>query len=190
MIEPTDDERRLVTDLALRARQQETAVIKATTALRAALDAYRRTVERDLPDAMAAIGQSDFKLLDGTPVELKETLRAGQLSDDNPAGLTWVEEHGGRPLVRAIITVKFDTEDISGAEEMYETIRHHPVANRLKSLKFERCVPSNTLIKWVGELIEGLRDPPLKLLGVYRMAWTQVGKTKPKTVPITGFVER
>ena len=189
--EPTDANRWLVTDLALRARQEELEIIRATTTLRAALAAHRRTIERDLPDALAAIGQSYFELLDGTPVELKETLRAGQLSDhNNPEGLAWVEAHGGRPLVRCTITVEFDAEDVADAEEVYELIRRHSVANRIKSLTFERRVPWNTLTKWIGELIEGLRDPPLKLLRVDRMIWAQVGKTKPKAVPITGYVER
>jgi hypothetical protein len=188
--EPTDADRRLVTDLALRAKQEELAIVKATKALRAAMAAHRRTIKYDLPDALAAIGQSYFELLDGTPVELKETLHAGQLSDANPAGLAWVEEHGGRPLVRATITVEFDAENIADAEEVHEMIRRHPSANQLKSLKFERRVLWNTLTKWVGELIEDLRDPPLELLGVYRVTWAQVGKTKPKTVPITGYAER
>jgi len=194
LCEPTDAERRRVTDLALRARREELAVISATMALRAALAAHRRTVEEELPEALREIGQSDFKLLDGTPVSLKSALRAGQLSDygesANPEGLAWVEAHGGRPLVRATVTVEFDAEDLAAAEEVYELIRHHSTSNRQKSLKFERRVPFNTLTKWVGELIDGLRDPPLELLGVRRQTWAQVGKVRPKKVPITGFVDR
>jgi hypothetical protein len=34
-----------------------------------------------------------------------------------------------------------------------------------------------------------MRDPPLEKLGVSERIWVQVGKTAPKTVKISGFVE-
>jgi hypothetical protein len=193
--EPTDDERRNLSDLAEDILRDQSAIVRKTTELKVMLEVYRRKTEVDLPDAMRQAGQSEFKLLNGTPVELKYTLVAGQLDDygegrANLEGLDWVESHDGASLIRATVTAQFDAKDIEAAREVFEMIRRHPSANRLKSLNLKRMIPWNSLTSWVGELIRQMKDPPLELLGVRERKWAQVGESRPKQVELKGFVER
>ncbi len=163
--------------------------MRATAALQQALDALRITRERDLPEAMRAAGQSEFKLLDGTPVKLEDRYDAAMLkSEENPAGLAYVLENEGESLIKCIVTVDFDRDDRLAAHALADRIRAE--SNSAKAVKVAEFIHHSTLAAWVREMVEEGRDPPLDTLGAHRTTRARVGARAPKTVDLKGLVQR
>lgn len=187
--EPTDAERAQCAELALLLREQEKEVIRRTAALQLALEALRRTREVDLPDAMRAAQQAEFKLLDGTPVRLEDRYDAKVLkSDENPAGIAYVVEHQGASMIKCLVVVEFDRDDRAAAQELAARVRRE--SNEAKRVELTESVHQSTLAAWVRTLVEEGQDPPLETLGAYRTTRARVGTRLPKTVELKGLAAR
>jgi len=183
--EPTDAERASVSSLAELQIEQEAEVIQLTALLQAALERLRKTSQVDLPDAMRAIRQSEFRLLDGRRVKLEEKLTGLKLT--NPEGLAWVEANGGASTIKTSITVEMDRGDLESARELMQELRGHRLANRFKTLSMEESVNASTNGAFAREKERDGANPPLELLGVYRMVRTVVGDRAPKPVELKGL---
>lgn len=182
---PTDSELARVAALAERQRREEAEAIRLTGLLRAALDALRKTREVDLPEALRAVGMSEFALLDGTRVKVEDKLVGTMLTD--PAGLAWVEEHGGASLIKTSVTIEMDRGDVAEARALLTELRSHRLANRFKKLNLAEFVHHSTIGAFARELAERGEDPPLETLGVYRSTAAIVGQ-RPKTVDLKGLL--
>jgi len=185
---PPDADLTRVATLAERAQVEEAEVIRCTAALSEALKAYRGTVERELPEAMAACHMSEFKLIDGTKVSIDSKFIGGKLT--NPIALDWVEENGGAPLVKTLITLELPPKEIETAREVLRYIAQHPKANSFVRLEMERSVHAMTIGAFAKEQVEARKNPPLDLLGVMRRITARVGARRPKTVELKGLERR
>lgn len=185
---PPDDDLHRVAALAERGRIEEALVVERTAALKEALDAYRNTVERELPEAMVACGMSEFKLLDGTKVGIESKFIGGKLLD--PVALDWVEEHGGGPLIKTLITLELPANELPTARAVLNDLRNHPAANRFVRLELERSVHQSTIGAFAKELTEGRKNPPLDLLGVIRRVTARLGARRPRSVELKGLEKR
>ncbi len=185
---PPDADLTRVATLAERARGEEAEVIRCTAALADALKAYRGTVERELPEAMAACHMSEFKLTDGTKVGIDSKFVGGKLTD--PLGLDWVEANGGQPLVKTLITLELPANEIATARVILNLLKNHPKANQFVRLELERSVHQSTIAAFAREQVEARKNPPLDLLGVMRRITARVGARRPRTVELKGLERR
>lgn len=187
---PSEGKTDRVVALAERLRTEERAVITATKALQNALNAYNRTAEVELPDAMRDAGVSEWplRLLDGKPVKLESKLRCGKLTSDE--GLDYVEANGGEAVVKTYIEIELGKGDLPAARELLRELQHHRLANQFHKLVLDRHVHPQTLGAWVREKIEQGEMPDLDVLGVHRWVRAVLGVRKPKEVSLTGMAER
>lgn len=185
---PSDTEMRTVADLANLLRVRRAVVYQKTAELKQALADMRIIEEKELPEAMRAIGMSEFKLVDGEPVSIVEKLIGSQLTDDE--GLAYVESHDGGSLIKTAVMVELDRGDLEAAREIIQELRQHRYANRFKSLSLSRYVHQSTIAAWVRELIADGVDVPLEKLGVYRRTTALVGERYPKVVELKGLAAR
>lgn len=181
---PTDQALASISELARRERAAAIEIMELTEKLQAAQAKYRQVTETELPQALARVGVASFSLTDGTKVALNTRFEAGQLT--NPTGLAWVTSHGGSSLVKTIITVEFDRGDLADAKELFQAIRSHRSANKMKSAALTEKVLPQTIAKFARELTEAGKDPPLATLGVHRRTYAVVGD-RPKAVDLKGF---
>ncbi len=184
---PTDADLSRVATLAERQCQEEAEAIRLTVLLQQALAALRQTREVDLPEALRAVGLAGFTLTDGTPVKIEDKFIGTMLTD--PAGLRWVEDHDGVPLIKTTIEIELDRGDLAEARLLLAELRAHRLSNRFKKLDLKEQIHHSTIGAFVRELVLRGDDPPLDLLGVYRSTSTVVG-ARPKTVELKGLARR
>lgn len=185
---PRDADLTRVATLARRAQEEQEAVIALTEELQRAINAHNLTVEKELPEAMVAVGLSAYKLTDGTPVEIKRTLTGTKLT--NPEGLDWVEAHDGADVIKTIITVELPKDELGTAREIADLLRSHPKAGRFVKLELERSVHQSTIAAFAREARERNENPPLDKLGVFERTRAVVGASRPKTVELKGLTKR
>jgi hypothetical protein len=184
---PTDAELSRVAALAERQQVEEAEAERLTGLLQRALAALRQTREVDLPEALRAVGMSEFSLLDGTRVKLEDKLIGTKLVSTE--GLRWVEDHGGASMIKTTITVEMDRGDLVEARGLLAELKRHRLANSFKKLDLSEYVHQATSAAFARELLEQGEDPPLDTLGVYRVVQTIVGE-RPKTVELKGIARR
>lgn len=183
---PADAKIKSVSELAIELRAAEAEVYAATDALKRALATYHRVAGVDLPRALMDAGASTLTTTDGAKVELKTAYDTKQLTE--PAGLTWVETHGGSALIKTSILVELDRGDLPAARELLELIRQSRHANKLRTLALTESVHPQTLGAFVRRRVEAGDDPPLETLGVHRRVYAQLGGRRPKSIDLKGFV--
>jgi hypothetical protein len=167
---PDDRSRASCTALAERLRQQEARVADLTEDLRVALATLKDLAERELPEAMGAIGQSEFRLTDGTRVSLNHKLIGTKVTD--PKALAWVEDHDGAPLINANVVVKLTAKDLDLARELQTFLRNHPRANSFQ-VSLDLSVHQSSIGPFARE--QNATADELELLGVTRRTTAKVG---------------
>lgn len=151
IVGPTDDQLKEITALARRQLAAERTVSGAQESLDEAKRNLRRINENLLPDAMAEIGMDQFKLTDGTAIDVKETIRASITEANRLPAHQWLHEHGHGAIIRRSITITFSPEE----DELYKTIVEY-----LDHIGVEydgrNAINHNTLTAWVrNQLREG-----------------------------------
>lgn len=174
---PTDADLRRVASLASLLADQTAVVASLTTALKAAQEALTATEERDLPEALLAVGYTppSKPVIAGHTLEFKEDVRCGQLDDAPPkgkqqkrplperlAGLAWLEDEGFGDLIKHTLTIAFPRGMEVEAFEIESMIRAHRAANQL-NIASARIVHAQTLSAFVRE--QGTYAVPMESLG-------------------------
>jgi len=183
--DPTDDQRAALGQLAERAIQEEAEIVRLSRLLGGAITKYNQTVEKDIPDAMQACRMSEFKMLDGRKVTVRDSYIGNKLTD--PEGLDWVEAHEGADSIKTQIVVELPKGEIDTAQRIFQILRADAAANRFVKLVLERFVHQNTIAAFAKSRVEAGDPPPLEKLGVYRKKSAKVGDTRTKTVELKGF---
>lgn len=186
MPEPTDDERASLSDMAREVLLREDRIAELSAVLRAEIDAYNDLRSRRMPEAMTAIGQSEFALSTGEKVSIADKYVGSKLTD--PAGIDWVIGHDGATLVKSVVTIAFDATDRAEAERIYQALRRDPAANRASTLTLERSVHQSTIASYVANRIRDRKPvPPLETLGVSHRVAVRVGKRRYDDLELKGL---
>jgi hypothetical protein len=183
--EPTDDQRRGLGLLAERAIVEEAEIVRLTRQLSAAITKHSLTVEKDIPDAMIACRMSEFKMLDGRKVIVRESYIGNKLTDEE--GLAWVEAHEGADSIKTQIVLELPKGEMETAARILQVLKEDRAANRFIKLVLERFVHQNTIAAFAKSRVEAGDSPPLEQLGVYRKKSAKVGDTRTKVVDLKGF---
>lgn len=183
--EPSDAQRRDLGLLAERAIKEEAEIVQLTRLLAAAITKHNQTVEKDIPDAMQACRMSEFKMLDGRKVAVRDSYIGNKLVD--PEGLDWVEAHEGVDSIKTQIVVELPKGEMETATRILQLLKDDRAANRFVKIALERFVHQNTIAAFAKSRVEAGDPPPLELLGVYRKKAAKVGDTRTKPVELKGF---
>jgi hypothetical protein len=179
--EPTDADRRLAADLARRELDLRAVAARKTRELREALDDWRRVAEVELPEAMRAIGQSEFRLLDGTRVRLEEKIVGAQI--DAAEDIAYVEGMGAASAIMTVVTVAFDRGDVEAARDVVKLVRESRAGNRIKSLVY--AATAGALAReWQAQ---GKAPDLAKMGNSYKVVRAFAGDRAPKTLELKGF---
>jgi hypothetical protein len=155
IVGPTDDQLKEITALARRQLASERTVASAQDSLDEAKRNLRRINENLLPDAMAEIGMDQFKLTDGTAIDIKETIRASISEANRLAAHQWLREHNHGAIIRRSVTITFDP----GEDDVFEKVTEFLDANDIE-YDGRNAINHNTLTAWVrNQLREGNTVP-------------------------------
>lgn len=182
---PTDADLRRVSTLVAEQAEAEDEVLRLTSELTTAIDRLRGISDRDLPEAMAAVGMSKFSNTDGTGVKVEDRYYAAKLT--NREGIDWLVDRGYESAVDTVVTVALDRTDRAVALDLMQRLRDHPAANRFKSLELEESVHAARLGALVGRAVAAGRNPPLEALGAYRRVRAVIEDRHFRTVKLRGL---
>ena len=157
---PTEMQRAaLLGDALLRAEER---VLSCEEALAAAKAAHLKLATGDLPDLMAEIGLSMFKLPDGTVFELKEDVVCGISEARRAAAHAWLIENNYGGLIKTVLTAEFGKGEERRAAEVEGMLAEAGVAAQHKE-----SVHNSTLKSFVKERLAAGAELPFDLFGIH-----------------------
>lgn len=132
----------------------------------AELKDLRRQLEeissQQLPDALAAVGMEEFKLVNGGKVKVKPFYSASIKEEDRPKALEWLRKHGFASLIRHSIDVDFAPGEDAKALKLRQALekgKNHFTEGE--------TVHAQTLKAFIREQVENGVKIPMKLFGAF-----------------------
>lgn len=155
VVGPTTEQLKEITALAHRQLSAERTVDNSQASLDEAKRNLRRINENLLPDAMTEIGMDQFRLTDGTEIDVKEAIRASISEKNRPGAYQWLHENGHAAIIRKSITLTFSP----GEEALYDSVVSFLDDNNIE-FDGRSAINHNTLRAWVtNQLREGNTVP-------------------------------
>jgi len=155
VVTPTDDQLRTIQTLAKRQITAERTVSELEASLREAKQNLTNINENLLPDAMLAIGFETFRLVDGTEIDVKESVFASISVKNQPEAFRWLRDHNHGAIIRNAVTSTFGPGEEDKAEVMKTLLDVNDVMFESKS-----SVHPGTLRAWVNEQLANSNEVP------------------------------
>lgn len=173
--ELNNEQMAMIADLAARQVVLEEYIAKCESNAEAAKVNLRKISEVALPNAMAEVGMSEFKLSNGTVVKVKQEVYASIPKDNTGPAFAWLREHNLDAVIKNVISVEF------GKGEDQEAIR---AATALAEEGFKptqnQTVHPMTLKALLKEQMEKGVDVPLTAFGAHTVNKSKVELPKEK----------
>lgn len=131
-----------------------------------ALKAVRAELEtvstKDLPDALAEVGMSEFKMESGEKITVKPFYSAKINDANREQCFTWLEDNGHGDLIKHSISVILGKGEQEVAEQVTQALSLLNITP-----KVDLSVHSSTLTAFIREQVEGGQEFPLDLFNTY-----------------------
>jgi|TARA_R100001163_G_scaffold59405_1_gene48155 chemotaxis receptor (MCP) glutamine deamidase CheD len=148
--------------LAAQIVELESVIATKETELNEEKAKYRRLTEEILPSKMEELGISEFKLADGTKINLSRFYSAKITDENRQACFKYLEDNGLGDVIKNTVTANFGRGEDDTANSL---------ANRLEKEGFttqtKKWVEPMTLKAVVREQVESGNDLPLETFNVY-----------------------
>ena len=151
-----------VAQLAQKISHQEATVAELEAKLRQAKKDLYKMSDEELPNMLAEMGVSSFKLQDGSQVDIKKTYGASIPVDKREEAYSWLRQNGFGDMVKNIVSVNFGMGEDQQASDFKSKVEEQGL-----SPKQQESIPYNTLRAWVKEQTEEGRPFPMELFGAY-----------------------
>lgn len=116
--EPTNEEMHEISTLAQQQLELEKEVKEYERILEEAKESLRHIQEVLLPEAMATVGMSEFKLANGAKITIKDDVYASLRADYILDAVKWLDGMGLGDIVKDDVTVKFGRGDSDKAKDI------------------------------------------------------------------------
>jgi|TARA_R100001460_G_scaffold22136_3_gene45028 hypothetical protein len=148
--------------LAQKISHQEATVAELEEKLRQAKKDLYKMSDEELPNILAEMGVSSFKLQDGSQVDIKKTYGASIPVDKREEAYTWLRQNGFGDMVKNIVSVNFGMGEDQQAADFKSKVQEQGL-----SPQQAESVHSATLRAWVKEQTEEGKPFPMELFGAY-----------------------
>lgn len=162
VVVPRDEQLATVAFLARRQREMETTVANLENALKNAKADLRNVAEHELPEAMQALGISEFKLTDGSKVKVAPFFGLSIPEGREEEAYQWLEEHEHGDIVKRSYTI---TVRLSRSDKLLPFMKMAEELNLDTTDK--KGIHHMTGGAWVREQVKEGADIPRDLLGVF-----------------------
>jgi Asp-tRNA(Asn)/Glu-tRNA(Gln) amidotransferase B subunit len=162
MFDVDDDALQSIATLANKQRKLELEIKQQEEALKELKQDLKQVSETDIPEMLAEIGLSEFKLKDGTKVSVNQFYSASIPKDRYDEAMQWLRDNNHGDLIKNTISVDFG----KGEDEAASQLKEHLAADGT-SYTDKTGVHAMTLKAFVREQTEQGKNLPLDLLGVY-----------------------
>ncbi len=122
-VQATDKELQSISELAQQQLKWEKTVSDLSIELDAANMSLRNIQEFLLPEAMAAVGISEFKLTDGSKITIKSDIFASIRVERIENAMGWLVENGLGDIIKDEVKVNLGRGEFEKAQELINEIR-------------------------------------------------------------------
>lgn len=110
----------IISSLALQQLDWESKITQLTVDLEHAQDALRQIQEYLLPETMVSAGMSEFKLVNGSKITIKNDVYASIRKDFIDDAVKWLDENGLGDIVKDKININFGRGESEEARKVIE----------------------------------------------------------------------
>ena len=157
-----DDSLKAVADLARQAVMLEKDIEDLENTVAEKKEALRNLTDERIPEALREIGMAEFKMTDGSIIEVKPFYSASIPADRRGEAYEWLRAHGYDDIIKNTVSVQFGRGEDDAAGELINVIRKQGLLPD-QAEKIE----SQTLKAWVREMVEQGTEFPTELFGAY-----------------------
>jgi hypothetical protein len=157
-----DNSLRSVAALAASLRDLDAEIAHLEDRLKDTKERRRKLSQETLPDAMAEVGLSSFRLHDGAAVEVEPIIRASISKDRAPAAHEWLRRHGHGDLIKHVVVASYGRGD----EDKAQALLRFAEVQRAKA-EAKEAVHPQTLNGWAREMMKSGREIPADLFGLF-----------------------
>jgi len=122
-VQATNEELQSISELAHQQVTWEKIISDYNVALKTATESLRQIQEFLLPEAMAAVGMSEFKLTDGSKITIKEDIFASIRVERIENAMGWLVEQGLGDIIKDEIKVNLGRGDFEKSQNLINEIR-------------------------------------------------------------------
>lgn len=157
-----DDQLTGVSALAKRAKSLEKEIEEHEATLKGAKERYRKLTEETIPEALAEMGMSSFKMEDGSSIDIKPFYSASISEARRAEAFQWLRDHGFDDIIKNTVSVRFGRGEDELAARAINLLR----AQGFPVEQTEKIEPQ-TLKAWVKERVEKGQPVDSELFGVF-----------------------
>lgn len=165
----TNEHLAMITALAEKQIMIEDWIKKREDELKVAKEELRKVSEVAIPNAMAEVGMTEFKLVDGSKITIKQEIYASIPADNKEPAFNWLRRTGNEGLIKNVISCQFgkgeDAEAMAAAQALVE-LGLRP--------EQQQTVHPMTLKAFLKEQMEKGVDVPLTDFGAYTFNKTKI----------------
>lgn len=143
--------------------------------MKEAKERYRVLTEETIPNMVLELGLKDYKLADGSRLEIKDDVYAQPTAEQKPAMYAWLDEHGYGSIIKTEVQVPFGRGDIDEARALVQSLEEMGI----EGVSLAQDVHPQTLKAFLRERIREA-DPELDLETFNARPVTKSVITKPK----------
>lgn len=171
---PTDKGLKEVVQLAQEQIALETVIENLEIEIKTRIDQLRSISEKLLPEKMAEMGLTEFKLESGSKITIKRHY-FGSISGVNAdKAFDWLKETGHDDIIKNKVTCDFGRGEEDKANELVEILKEHDVQFEAK-----KSVHPMTLKAFVKEqMTSGAEGFPLDLFGAHALDKSAIVRPK------------
>lgn len=157
-----DDQIIGIAALAKRAKSLEKQISDAEDILKGHKEQYRKLTEETIPEALAELGMSSFRMEDGSSIEIKPFYSASITEARRAEAFQWLRDHGFDDIIKNTVSVRFGR----GEDELCNRLLGMLGQQGFPVEQSEKVEPS-TLKAWVKERVTRGEQFPMELFGAY-----------------------
>jgi hypothetical protein len=157
-----DDDISGIAALARRAKLLEKEIDDLEETVKERKNQFRKITEEALPEALAQLGMSSFKMEDGSSIDIKPFYSASISEARRAEAFQWLRDHGFDDIIKNTVSVRFGRGEDELCVRLLDLLgqQGYPAAQAEK-------VEPQTLKAWVKERVERGEEFPTELFGAF-----------------------
>lgn len=157
------DDLKNIAQLARQVVEGESEVADLEERLKAAKNRLKAVQEGALPEAMKAVGMTEFKTINGHSISVTETLYASIAAKNKAKAAQWLVNNNLAALVKEDLVVSFDKGQHDDVIALVDSLQKMGEYN----ISTSENINTGSVKSAIKELLEEGVDVPLELFGAY-----------------------
>jgi hypothetical protein len=158
-----------LTNLATEARDLQVQIADDTIALGLKQEKLNKITREFIPNIMDTLAMTEFKLVDGSVVSVKDEVQCSITEERKPDAFAWLTEHNFDGIIKTKIISEFGKDEIALAQAALATLIRAGYVARM-----DRAIHPMTLKAFVKEQLEKGTNIPIETFGIFEFKQAKI----------------